>query len=83
MANTQPTLTTQEVANLLKVDKTTLLRWLWRGEIREPRFVRVGRIANRLWGAADVRRAREHMKRNYRKRNRAVGYARRQGGARE
>ncbi len=75
MANARATgtvdLTTQQVADLLGVDKTTVLRWLWRGELREPRFVRVGRIANRLWNAADLRRAREHMKRNYRKKNRA------------
>ena len=63
--------TTQQVADLVGIDKQTLLRWLWRGEIPEPRSVQVGHIANRLWGAPDLRRAREHKKRNYRRKNRA------------
>lgn len=63
-------LTTQQVADSIGVHKETLLKWVRGGEIPEPRKVQVGRIANRLWGEADVRRAREHRERNYRRKNR-------------
>ena len=54
--------TTGEVARLLGVSKTTLLRWLRVGYIPEPPFVQVGRVRMRLWRKSDLTRALYHRK---------------------
>ena len=52
--------TTGEVAHLIGVCKTTLLRWIRVGLIPEPPFVQVGRVRVRMWAKADLMRALQH-----------------------
>ena len=52
--------TTGEVAYLIGVCKTTLLRWVRVGYIPEPPFVQIGRIRVRMWEKADLMRALQH-----------------------
>ena len=48
----KPTFTTQEVANILKVTKKTLLNWLREGKIPEP--LRNTSNNYRVWIAEDI-----------------------------
>lgn len=48
----KPTFTTQEVANILKVTKKTLLNWLREGKIPEPQ--RDNSNNYRVWIAEDI-----------------------------
>jgi len=48
----KPTFTTQEVANILKVTKKTLLNWLREGKIPEP--YRDTSNNYRVWIAEDI-----------------------------
>lgn len=48
----KPTFTTQEVANILKVTKKTLLNWLREGKIPEPQ--RDTSNNYRVWIAEDI-----------------------------
>jgi len=48
----KPTFTTQEVANILKVTKKTLLNWLREGKIPEPQ--RDNSNNYRIWIAEDI-----------------------------
>lgn len=57
-------LTTAQVAEELGISERTLLRWLYAGEIAEPR--RVGTI--RLWTKAEVRIVKAYKEANFRKR---------------
>ena len=52
--------TTGEVARLIGVCKTTLLRWIRVGLLPEPPFVEIGRVRVRMWGKADLMRALQH-----------------------
>jgi len=51
--------TTAEVAKELGVAKTTLLRWLRDGWLKEPRRVLVNGATWRVWTNADLTRARK------------------------
>ena len=53
-------ITTGEVARLIGVCKTTLLRWIRVGFLPEPPFVQIGRVRVRMWGKADLMRALQH-----------------------
>ena len=53
-------ITTGEVARLIGVCKTTLLRWIRVGFLPEPPFVEIGRVRVRMWGKADLMRALQH-----------------------
>ena len=55
-------ITTGEVARLLGVCKTTILRWIRVGFIPEPPFVQVGRVRVRMWMKSDLMRALYHRK---------------------
>ena len=59
--------TTQQVADQVGVDKTTLLRWLRAGRLKEPRRVTNGGLNARLWTERDVARACKFKAAHYRK----------------
>ncbi len=50
---------TAQAAKLVGVSKKTLLRWLYDGRLKEPRHANVAGRDWRLWGKADVERARK------------------------
>jgi len=58
---------TAQVAQMVGVDKQTLLRWLWAGKIPEPRHFENGDQKIRLWTDSDVKKVRTHKEANYRK----------------
>ena len=61
------TYSTGEVAKLLGIHKNTLLRWLYRGAIPEPKRGKfVGRNF-RIWTESDLRRASRYKELRYRK----------------
>jgi excisionase family DNA binding protein len=60
---------TGEVAKALKVDKSTLLRWLYAGKLPEPRSETFGGVESRVWSAADLERAKAFREQSYRKRS--------------
>lgn len=62
------TYSTAEVAAVCEVDKSTLLRWLYLGKLREPGREMVGHVEARIWTAADLERARAFKEQRYRKR---------------
>jgi len=58
---------TVEVARIIGVSKTTLLRWLYAGHLTEPkRVTQVGQDL-RIWNDNDLKRAKRHKQENYRK----------------
>jgi excisionase family DNA binding protein len=59
---------TAEVAKLLKVDKSTLLRWLYAGKLPEPKHEVFGGVEVRVWTSEDLERAKTHREQRYRKR---------------
>ena len=59
---------TAQVADAIGVSKKTLLRWLYAGELPEPKQT-VGTLNNRVWTEAELKRAKTHRERNYRKRS--------------
>lgn len=61
---------TQEVANIIGVHKTTLKRWLRSGAIREPGHKKIVRQDYRIWSKADLEKARKFKQANYRKKPR-------------
>lgn len=63
------TYSTAEVARSLKVDKSTLLRWLYAGKLPEPKHETFAGVESRVWSAADLERARTFRKDHYRKRS--------------
>jgi hypothetical protein len=63
------TYSTSEVAKAVEVDKSTLLRWLYTGKIKEPRHETFGGVECRIWSADDLERARAYKEQNYRKRS--------------
>jgi predicted site-specific integrase-resolvase len=63
------TFSTVEVARAIKVDKSTLLRWLYAGKLPEPKHETFGGVESRVWSAADVERASKFKEQNYRKRS--------------
>ena len=62
------TYSTSEVAALCGVNKSTLLRWLYAGELPEPSKQALGGVEVRVWTAEDLKRAQRHREQRYRKR---------------
>jgi hypothetical protein len=58
------TWSTGDVARLLQISKSTLIRWIRVGFLQEPAVVQVGRVHFRIWRRDDVVRAWNHKK-NY------------------
>jgi hypothetical protein len=58
---------TGEVARELGIHKTTLLRWLYSGSLKEPRRVEQPGVDYRLWRERDLERARQYKEQRYRK----------------
>ena len=58
---------TKQVTQMVGIGRMTLLRWLKRGTLREPRRIRNGGIDARVWTDLDVERVREYKLNNYRK----------------
>jgi excisionase family DNA binding protein len=63
------TYSTAEVAKVIGVNKTTLLRWLYAGKLPEPETQTFGGVESRVWTAADLDRAKLYREQNYRKRS--------------
>jgi DNA-binding transcriptional MerR regulator len=59
---------TAQVAREAGVNKRTLLRWLYAGEIPEPQKIEVGHD-NRVWTESDLNRVKRYKEHNYRKRS--------------
>jgi DNA-binding transcriptional MerR regulator len=51
---TQTTWSTGEVARMLKLSKSTLIRWIALGFLSEPEVIQVGRVRLRVWRREDV-----------------------------
>ena len=62
------TYSTAEVARVIEVDKTTLLRWLYNGKLKEPKQQKAGGVTFRIWTEQDLERARKHRAERYRRR---------------
>ena len=60
---------TAEVAKLIRVGKSTLLRWLQTGQLAEPKRESFGGVESRIWSAADLERAKTFREQRYRKRS--------------
>jgi predicted site-specific integrase-resolvase len=59
---------TAEVAKLIEVDKSTLLRWLYAGKLQEPKHETFGGVESRVWSEADLAKAKAFREQRYRKR---------------
>jgi excisionase family DNA binding protein len=60
-------LSTEEVAEQLKISRVTLERWLASGNLRTPNKIKFGRNEFRDWTAADIERVRQYKAAHYRK----------------
>lgn len=58
-------LSTVEVARVIGVDKSTLLRWLYAGKLPEPKQETFGGVESRVWSEADLKRAKDYRERLY------------------
>ena len=58
---------TVQVAQMVEIDKQTLLRWLWAGKVAEPRLYEGGGVKLRVWTDRDVERIRKYKRTHYRK----------------
>jgi phage regulator Rha-like protein len=61
------TYSTAQVAKLVGVEKSTLLRWLYSAKLREPRHIEIGGQVIRVWTVNDLERVRKFKEKNYRK----------------
>ena len=64
-----PTYSTAEVATAISVNKSTLLRWLYTGKLKEPRKQIFGGVASRIWTEKDLENAKKYREERYRKRS--------------
>jgi predicted site-specific integrase-resolvase len=62
-----PIYSTANVAKMVGVSKNTLLNWLYKGKIPEPRRRVEGGIDVRLWNDRDVNRVKKYKQLNFRK----------------
>jgi predicted site-specific integrase-resolvase len=62
------TYSTSEVAAAISVDKSTLLRWLYTGKLKEPLKQTFGGVTSRIWSEKDLANARKHREERYRRR---------------
>jgi len=58
---------TGQVAQLAKIHKQTLLRWLYAGSVAEPKRQDVGGQDVRVWTQLDLKRVKAFKEDNYRK----------------
>ena len=58
---------TVQVARIIGINKTTLLRWLYAGRVPEPKHVTYAGQDLRMWTEDDLKRARRYKEKNYRK----------------
>jgi predicted site-specific integrase-resolvase len=65
----KPTYSTAQVATAISVNKSTLLRWLYAGKLKEPRTEEFGGVVSRVWSQADLDRAMRYRQEHYRKRS--------------
>jgi predicted site-specific integrase-resolvase len=63
------TYSTAQVAAAISVNKSTLLRWLYTGKLKEPRMQIFGGVASRIWTEKDLETAKKHREERYRKRS--------------
>ena len=56
---------TVQVARRIRVDKKTLLRWLYSGKLVEPKIIRTPASVIRVWFEGDLKRAARHKEQNY------------------
>ena len=63
---------TAEVARMIDVDKSTLLRWLYAGKIPEPKHQTFGGVDSRVWSSSDLERAKAYREHGFRKRKRSL-----------
>lgn len=56
---------THEVAKAVGVNKSTLLRWLYAGKVREPKMVKTPGAVIRVWSESDLKRALRYKEENY------------------
>jgi hypothetical protein len=64
----KPTYSTAQVAAAISVDKSTLLRWLYAGKIKEPKKQTFGGVSSRIWSEKDLERVKKYREERYRKR---------------
>ena len=60
-----PTYSTAAVAHKLGVHKRTLLAWLYKGKLPEPKHQKGAGQDVRIWTECDLERARRHKEVNY------------------
>jgi len=58
---------TREVADMVGINKQTLLRWIWAGKISEPAIYESGGVKLRNWSHQDIERVQRYKNANYRK----------------
>ena len=58
---------TVQVARIIGVNKTTLLRWLYASRVPEPRHVMYAGQDLRMWTEDDLKRAKRYKEQNYRR----------------
>jgi hypothetical protein len=61
----QTTWSTGDVARMLKLSKSTLIRWIALGFLSEPEVIQVGRVRLRVWRKENVIKAWNHRKKYY------------------
>ena len=59
------TYSTGQVAQKLRVHKLTLLRWLYSGQLAEPKRSQAGGVEMRIWTDRDLARAEKFKLENY------------------
>jgi excisionase family DNA binding protein len=60
-------MSTEEVAQKVGVNRVTLERWLSSGKLPAPKMIRYGKNEFRDWTNRDVERVRKFKQKNYRK----------------
>jgi predicted DNA-binding transcriptional regulator AlpA len=58
---------TSQVAQVLKIGRQTLHRWMADGYVSAPPRRKVGGVTVRIWSVADVERVRKYKRETYRK----------------
>jgi excisionase family DNA binding protein len=52
-------MSTSEAAKTVGVTKRTLLQWIYKGLLKEPKQAKVAGVAWRIWSADDIQRAKK------------------------
>lgn len=59
------TYSTADVARIVGVDKSTLLRWLYSKQLPEPKHISAPGVDSRVWSEHDLQRAKLFKDENY------------------